>query len=189
MWRWGLLVAATAAAAGWAGPSLAQEAKVVIVSWGGDYQDALREAYWKPFSKATGLTVVEDTRPLPPRIKAMVETGKVDWDVVDLTDGQYTELHKLGGFEPIDYGKLDAESLKLIDRRGHKPDAVMHQMASVGLAYRTDVFKTDKPRSWADFWDVTRFPGPRALGAPRIPNSTVDYVRLNILAHFGGRPG
>ncbi len=166
MWRSWLLVAATAAAAGWAGPGLAQEAKVVIVSWGGDYQDALREAYWKPFSKATGLTVVEDTRPLPPRIKAMVETGKVDWDVVDLTDGQYTEVHKLGGFEPIDYGKLDAESLKLIDRRGHKPDAVMHQMASVGLAYRTDVFKTDKPRSWADFWDVKRFPGPRALGAP-----------------------
>lgn len=147
-------------------PAFAQEGKVVIVSWGGDYQDALRDAYWTPFAKATGLTVVEDTRPLPPRIKAMIDTGKTDWDVVDLTDAQYMEVHKLGGFEPIDYAKLDPESLKLIDKKGQKADAVMHQMASVGLAYRTDVFKGDTPKSWADFWDVKRFPGPRALGAP-----------------------
>lgn len=156
-----LLAAATLGATVWA-----QDARVVVVSWGGDYQDALREAYWKPFEQATGIKVVEDTRPLPPRIKAMVEAGKVEWDVVDLTDGQYEEVHKLGGFEKIDYGKLDAESLKLIDRAGQKADAVMHQMASVGLAYRTDVFKTERPHSWADFWDLKRFPGPRALGAP-----------------------
>lgn len=160
----GTCLAAAAALA--AGTAIAQEGKIVIVSWGGDYQDALRDAYWTPFAKATGLTVVEDTRPLPPRIKAMVDTGKVDWDIVDLTDAQYMEVHKLGGFEPIDYAKLDAESLKLIDKKGQKADAVMHQMASVGLAYRTDVFKTDKPKSWADFWDVKKFPGPRALGAP-----------------------
>lgn len=149
-----------------AGAAVAEEAKVVVVSWGGDYQDALREAYWKPFEKVSGIKVVEDTRPLPPRIKAMVEAGKVEWDVVDLTDAQYMEVHKLGGFEPIDYAKLDQEALKQIDRAGRKADTVMHQMASVGLAYRTDVFKGDKPKSWADFWDVKRFPGPRALGAP-----------------------
>jgi putative spermidine/putrescine transport system substrate-binding protein len=148
------------------GTAAAQDAKVVAVSWGGDYQDALREAYWKPFTAATKVTVVEDTRPLPPRIKAMVDAGKVEWDVVDLTDGQYTEVHKQGGFERLDYSKLDAEALKLIDKRGHRPDAVMHQMASMGLAYRTDAFKGERPKSWADFWDVKKFPGPRALGAP-----------------------
>jgi putative spermidine/putrescine transport system substrate-binding protein len=39
-------------------------------------------------------------------------------------------------------------------------------MASMGLAYRTDVFKGEKPKNWGDFWDVKKFPGPRALGAP-----------------------
>ena len=160
-------VAGLLLALGWLGPaSLAQERKVVVVSWGGDYQDALREAYWKPFQQATGIKVIEDTRPLPPRIKAMVESGKMEWDVVDLTDAQHMEVRNIGGFEKIDYGKLDADSLKMIDRRGHLTDAVMHQMASVGIAYRTDVFKTDRPKSWADFWDVKRFPGSRALGAP-----------------------
>ena len=164
--RWLAGLAAAALTAGLAGAGVAQEAKVVIVSWGGDYQDALREAYWKPFSTAARVNVIEDTRPLPPRIKALVESGKVEWDVVDLTDGQYTEVHKLGDFEPIDYARLDAEALKQIDKRGHRADAVMHQMASMGLAYRTDVFKGEKPKSWADFWDVKKFPGPRALGAP-----------------------
>ncbi len=165
-WRWRGWLAAGLVLVAAAGVAVAQEAKVVIVSWGGDYQDALREAYWTPFAKATGVTVQEDTRPLPPRIKAMVETGKVQWDVVDLTEGQYSEVHKLGGFEPLDYAKLDAESLKLIDKRGQRPDAIMHQSGSVGLAYRTDAFKGARPASWADFWDVKKFPGPRALGAP-----------------------
>ena len=70
-------VGAVALVAGWRDQAASQEAKVVIVSWGGDYQDALREAYWKPFTAATKVAVVEDTRPLPPRIKAMVESGKV----------------------------------------------------------------------------------------------------------------
>src|SRR5688572_1149557 len=64
---------ATVLIAGQVRAARAQDAKVVVVSWGGDYQDALREAYWKPFTAATKISVVEDTRPLPPRIKAMVE--------------------------------------------------------------------------------------------------------------------
>jgi putative spermidine/putrescine transport system substrate-binding protein len=178
-------IAATTAVACIPHRTLAQDAKVVVVSWGGDYQDALREAYWKPFQAATKTTVVEDTRPLPPRIKAMVESGKVEWDLVDLTDGQYTEVHKLGGFEPIDYTKLDQEALRQIDRRGHRADGVMHQMASMGLAYRTDVFKGSTPRSWADFWDVKKFPGPRALGAPIAAGA---YATLEIALLADGVP-
>src|SRR3990167_7600958 len=100
--------------AGVSGVGRAQERKVVIVSWGGDYQDALREAYWKPFEKKMNVKVVEDTRPLPPRIKAMVETGKVEWDVVDLTDGQYTEIRKIGGVGGLGSPKPDTPSLHLI---------------------------------------------------------------------------
>src|SRR3990167_10734901 len=90
--RWLVLaVVLGVVAAGVSGVGLAQERKVVIVSWGGDYQDALREAYWKPFEKKTDVKVVEDTRPLPPRIKAMVETGKVEWDVVDRSEEHTSE--------------------------------------------------------------------------------------------------
>jgi spermidine/putrescine-binding protein len=63
-WLGGLGVVALVT--GWRDQAASQEAKVVIVSWGGDYQDALRDAYWKPFTAATKVAVVEDTRPLPP---------------------------------------------------------------------------------------------------------------------------
>jgi putative spermidine/putrescine transport system substrate-binding protein len=44
---------------------------------------------------------------------------------------------------------------------------VIGAVALSGPTFRMPmVFKTDKPNSWADFWDVKRFPGPRALGAP-----------------------
>jgi putative spermidine/putrescine transport system substrate-binding protein len=32
---------------------------VVVASWGGGYQRAQREAYWKPFQEETGIRVIE----------------------------------------------------------------------------------------------------------------------------------
>ena len=31
------------------------------------------------------------------------------------------------------------------------------------IVYRTDKFPNGGPQSWADFWDVKKFPGPRCL--------------------------
>ena len=37
--------------------------ELYFASWGGAYQDAIREAWLKPFNKETGIDVVEDTDP------------------------------------------------------------------------------------------------------------------------------
>ncbi len=37
--------------------------ELVIVSWGGSYMDAQRDAYWGPWSEAAGVEVIEDTGP------------------------------------------------------------------------------------------------------------------------------
>src|SRR5262249_1062354 len=34
---------------------------------------------------------------------------------------------------------------------------------STVIAYRKDKFPNGGPASWADFWDTTKFPGPRSL--------------------------
>ena len=39
------------------------------------------------------------------------------------------------------------------------------------FAYRTDVFPTDPPKSWADFWNVEKYPGKRALRANKVQGS------------------
>ena len=45
--------------------SYAEDENVLVVSeWGGWFQDALREAYFKPFTKKTGIKVIEPLFPL-----------------------------------------------------------------------------------------------------------------------------
>ncbi|SAL73702.1 extracellular solute-binding protein [Caballeronia arvi] len=47
---------------------------------------------------------------------------------------------------------------------------------STVLAYRADKFKDNGPKSWADFWDVKKFPGRRCLR--RSPLDTLEQALL-----------
>ena len=49
---------------------------------------------------------------------------------------------------------------------------------STVMGYRTDVFKEGSgPKSWADFWDVEKFPGPRTM-----QNGPIDNLEFALLA-------
>ena len=77
-----LLIAAAAIAAlaipAWAADS------VTVVSWGGAYQDSVRKAFFEPFMKETGDKVVEEEfNGEIAKIRAMVESNNVTWDVVE----------------------------------------------------------------------------------------------------------
>ena len=54
-----------------------------VVSWGGAYQAAQRNAYFLPFQERFGIQLVEDSPVEYAKIRSMVETGNVTWDVVD----------------------------------------------------------------------------------------------------------
>ena len=64
-------------------------ADLVFVSSGGTYQDAQNKAYVHPYAKETGkeVTSVSQGGALAGRIKAMVEAGDVQWDVVEVDRG------------------------------------------------------------------------------------------------------
>jgi len=136
---------------------------VVIAEWGGALGDALKAAYYVPFEQETGIKVIQASGPDPSKVKAMVDSGNVEWDVFE---GSMMEILNLGEerFEPIDYSQFDQESLENI------PDEFRHKVAvgsfvwSNALAYSTEAFPPGKePRGWVDFWNVTKFPGPRTL--------------------------
>ena len=64
--------------------------------------------------------------------------------------------------EPLDHKIIDLSGYPkhLQDRKYIMPKGVY----STVLGYRTDAFPGGKgPVSWADFWDVKKFPGPRTL--------------------------
>jgi putative spermidine/putrescine transport system substrate-binding protein len=138
--------------------------ELVVVSWGGSYQDAQREAFFAPFEEETGIKIIEDTSPEHGKVKAQVDSGAPEWDVV--TTG-YTIFLELGPdyLEPIDY-ETYAEWYDGVIDAAKKEYGVMTISYCYALGYRTDAFpEGEEPQSWADFWDTEKFPGPRALGA------------------------
>lgn len=144
------------ATTGWAADEL------VITSWGSSYQDAQRQAYFEPFTKETGIKIVEATGPDAAKIKAMVASGNVEWDVVDVGLATALQLGDQDLSTPIDYAKFDAGTIAGLPAEFRLPNAVGNETWSAVIAYRTDKFK-EAPQGWHDFWDTTKFPGKRAF--------------------------
>ncbi len=133
--------------------------EVIVASWGGAFQDAQREAYFKPFERLSGIKVIEGTQPDVAKIKAMVDTGNVEYDVAQVDRSDVILLEKQGDYwEEIDYSLFDTANIP--EPRRYKYSCDMLPYATI-IAYRTDVFSTP-PAGQKDFWDLTNFPGPRS---------------------------
>lgn len=136
--------------------------EVRIVSYGGTMQDAVRKAYCEPFEALSGIKVRDIAGADLNKVKAMVDTGNVDWDVVQLSRSSVKNLMKKGDyFEKLNYDLVDTANIDETYRYEYALDMLV--WAEV-LAYRTDAFKGAVPAGWADFWDTKKFPGDRALG-------------------------
>lgn len=148
----------------WAQEKLAGSGEVVVFSYGGSLTEALRKSVYDPFTKATGINVVDVTGDLADaRVQAMFRAGKVDWDISNVGIANYPAMQEAGMFVPIDYTLWDQESLEGVPQHARLKDAfVMFSSAEV-LAYDQRAFPKGGPENWVDFWNVKKFPGPRGL--------------------------
>ncbi|WP_417585713.1 ABC transporter substrate-binding protein [Nitrincola sp.] len=145
-----------------AGLAMAGSAQAfTVISFGGANGDALQEAYYAPFASSTGTDLTPgDYNGEFARIRAMVETGNVSWDLVEVESPELIRGCFEGLFEPIDWEKLGIKD-QLIDPAVTECGVGMFVWSTV-LAYDAD--RLDKaPQSWADFWNVEEFPGKRGL--------------------------
>lgn len=142
------------------GASGAQAEQMVFTSWGGTTQDAQQEAWAAPFSEATGAEVVQDGPTDYGKIKAMVEAGAVTWDVVDVEFDYAVQAGEAGLLEPLDFSVIDRESL---DPRFVTDYAIGSFYYSFVLGYNADAIGGEAPKTWADLFDLEKFPGKRAL--------------------------
>ena len=76
---------------------------LVVVSRGGPYQDAERHAVFAPFQKETGVRIVEQTPTSYGKLKAMVQSRNVEWDVVDAECDVIPRRVRDGLLEKLDY--------------------------------------------------------------------------------------
>ena len=138
----------------------AMAADVVIGSFGGSYQDAQRKALFEPAARKMGIRVNDQTYGGISDIRLKVKAGAVEWDLVVSGAVYAARAAEEGLLEAIDYNVVDVSTFE--------PD--MYTDTCVGtivfstvLAWNTETFGADGPQSWADFWDVKKFPGARAM--------------------------
>jgi putative spermidine/putrescine transport system substrate-binding protein len=136
--------------------------EVRVQSWGGALQEAQRKAYFEPFQELSGIKVIESEGPDLSKIKAMVDTGNVEQDIVQIDRSEVILLEKQGDYwEPIDYSLFDTDNIDETHRYKYSVDMLPY--ATV-IGYRNDVF-AEGPSGQFDFWDVEKFPGPRSTEA------------------------
>ena len=139
--------------------SRAQE-DITMVSWGGVYQEAERKALYEPAAEKLGIVIKEDTLSGIADVRSQVLSGAVAWDIIELGSSSCAQGANEGLFEELDFD--------VIDTTGYAPGTyddhwigVMYY--STVLAWNTDKYGENGPQSWADFWDVEKFPGSRSL--------------------------
>jgi putative spermidine/putrescine transport system substrate-binding protein len=152
--------------------TIAQTRTLYVNSWGGSYTAAQEEAYFKPFTAATGIAVRAVTPVSYARIKAQVRSGNYEFDLTSINSMLWLRASREGLAEPIDWS---------IFKKGTLPDeaivangyGVAFAVLGTNLCYRTDRFAAGGPTSWADFWDVKQFPGNRSLCISDAPRTCI----------------
>lgn len=167
--------AATVALASLAPRAHAADDYIVVTDPGGPYTIAYRQAFYDPFQKATGIKVISAAREAQPmaQVAEMVRTKNYLWDVTTLTQAQDVPLleeHDLLeplGLKPADFPNILPEAVR--------PDWLGVDTYATILAYRSDKFQHG-PESWADFWNIAKFPGRRSLR--RSPIDTLEQALM-----------
>jgi len=160
--RLGRLFAATLAASTLpAVPSALAQETVVFAGFGGSIMAAQRKVYFDAFEKETGIKVIDVPDSGLPKIKAMVNSGNVQWDVANVL-GMWVQLGtKENLWEKLDQNAINAKGIPAEFRNDYGiGNAAYGQI----LAYNSKLTKdANTPKTWADFWNISGKPGPRGL--------------------------
>jgi putative spermidine/putrescine transport system substrate-binding protein len=147
---------------------------LVVMDWGGANTEAHKKAIFEPFEEEFGVEIVVETPTDYGKFKAMVESGNVELDVVNVDSDFVIRGANQGLLEPLDYDVIDKTGAfeELVHEYG-----IGAELFSVAIAYNTDAFpEGEQPKSWAEFWDTEKFPGARALW--KYPTGTFEAALL-----------
>ncbi|WP_263140220.1 ABC transporter substrate-binding protein [Pseudomonas sp. RIT-PI-AD] len=141
--------------------SHAMASDITVISFGGTSKDVQTEAFYAPFEKATGNKVLAgEYNGEMGKIKAMVDTQSVTWDVVQVEGPELLRGCEEGLFEQLDGAKIGTPADFVPGTLSECGAGLL--VWSMAMAYNGDKLKS-APTGWADFWDTRKYPGKRGL--------------------------
>jgi putative spermidine/putrescine transport system substrate-binding protein len=140
--------------------AFAQSKTVVFAGFGGSLEKAQRLVYFDSFEKETGIKVIDVPDSQITKLKAMVDTDNMQWDVVQALGMWIPQGEKDNLWEKLDFS--------VIKKQGVPPSLVDdyslgNSTYGMVLAYNTKAVKGNAPTSWQSLWDVKGHPGARGL--------------------------
>jgi putative spermidine/putrescine transport system substrate-binding protein len=139
----------------------AMAADLTVVSFGGANKAAQEKAFYGPWSKAgNGKIVAGEYNGEMAKVKAMVDTKSVSWDLVEVESPELSRGCDEGMFEELE-PTLFGDSSKYVPGALSSCGAGFFVWSTV-LAYNADKLAS-APSGWVDFWDTKKFPGKRGL--------------------------
>lgn len=147
---------------------------VKTVSSAGSWQDAQDKALWAPAANVLGINYALDTSQSWADALAQVETNSVTWDIIQIALAEIPQAKAAGALEKLDsdvYSESDFVPGSCTDF------FVANSLYSTVLAWNKSTYGTSSPNTKADFWDIKKFPGKRALW-----NEPVGMLEAAVLA-------
>lgn len=152
--------------------------KIFVRTPGGSFDDIKRETIYEPFKKETGIEVVP-VAATSGKLIAMMESGRSGLDLIDTGDNVLLELQQKKYLVPIDYAKFKYTDPSDINPLVKKEFYVGSFVYAMALGYNTkDLKPGSEPKSWAEFWDLKKFPQRRTLAgmATGTPNLELALI-------------
>jgi len=153
-----------------------QATDLTVVSLGGANTAAQAEAFYKPWQQAGNGAILSGVwNDEVAKIKAMVDTNSVNWNLVEMEmqrlvrgceEGLFVALDAEQFLNPVDFldGTLDTTAC-----------GVGFFIWSMVIAYDASRLTT-APTGWTDFWDIEKFPGKRSMR--KSANFTLEFALM-----------
>lgn len=159
-----------------------QAADIVINIDGGANLEAFKQTMFIPYEKETGHKLIFEPGANFAKLRAMVQSGNVVWDLAEAWSQDLVMiLGAEGVLEEIDYSIVGSGRYGVNLDDLYQPVVTKYGVGdgfySTVLGYNAEKFPEGKqPKSWADFWDVEKFPGPRSL--QKSPWNNLEFALL-----------
>ncbi|SRR6266545_1368467 len=142
--------------------------RVTFTTFGGEQDADYKKVYTDPVATSTGLRIDYDSPTDYTKVQAQVESGNVDWDVVQ-ADPWWVEAHCGTLAEPLDIDQTNVLPQYQAGKCGVPAD-----VASYNVMYDSKKFGDDPPKSWGDFFDTKKYPGKRAVWGAYAVNGMLE---------------
>ena len=140
----------------------AAETPVTAFVFGGVWKKSAIAAFGEPFTRKTGIPVQYQDPYTWAKLRAMHDARAMQIDVASVQGTETILAQRLNMITPIDWNVVDRSVLDPRQLRG--PNTIGVHTLSFVICYNKKKWPGEHhPKSWADFWDVDKFPGRRVL--------------------------